>query len=535
METMPAACRIISLKDVVDISAFQDLSDSFSRLTGISTAILDHTGEILTTSGWQTICAEFHRKCPATASGCLESDTVMAGQLAQGEKYTIYKCRNGLVDVAVPIIIENTHVGNLFAGQFFFDPPDVDFFTQQAEQFGFSKDLYLDALSKVPVFSNEKMKRAMSFLTDLTVVIGKIGLDKKKLFELNKHLEQRIQDRTADLQTEIHIRRKTEVELQTSKQFLESVFNAIQDGISVLDKDLNILQVNKIMYHWYPHLANSMGEKCYTIYHGRSEPCDICPSIQALKSKKMEMTEVPFQSHDDVIGTQELFSYPIMSQSGDIEGIVEYVRDITERKLTENEIQIEKKFSESLINSLPGIVYVFDQSGHLKRWNKNFEVVTGYSAHQLKEMNPLDFIAPDDKAHVRKAIEKVFEEGNASVEAEFSTLSGLHIPYLFTGYKFVQQNSNYFVGVGLDISDRVQSENEQEFLINKLQDTLSQVKQLSGLLPICASCKKIRDDQGYWNQIEAYIKERSEARFSHGICPDCAKRLYPDFNLFQQK
>ncbi|MGO9569112.1 MAG: response regulator, partial [Desulfomonilaceae bacterium] len=56
-----------------------------------------------------------------------------------------------------------------------------------------------------------------------------------------------------------------------------------------------------------------------------------------------------------------------------------------------------------------------------------------------------------------------------------------------------------------------------------------QVKQLSGFLPICASCKKIRDDQGYWRQVEEYIREHSEAEFSHSICPECAKRLYPDF------
>ena len=61
----------------------------------------------------------------------------------------------------------------------------------------------------------------------------------------------------------------------------------------------------------------------------------------------------------------------------------------------------------------------------------------------------------------------------------------------------------------------------------KLEDALAEVKALSGLLPICASCKKIRDDRGYWNQIEMYISEHSEATFSHGLCPDCAEKLYP--------
>ena len=69
----------------------------------------------------------------------------------------------------------------------------------------------------------------------------------------------------------------------------------------------------------------------------------------------------------------------------------------------------------------------------------------------------------------------------------------------------------------------------QQALILELKKALADVKLLSGLIPICANCKMIRDDKGYWNQIEAYIQSHSEAQFSHGICPDCAKKIYPDF------
>ena len=70
---------------------------------------------------------------------------------------------------------------------------------------------------------------------------------------------------------------------------------------------------------------------------------------------------------------------------------------------------------------------------------------------------------------------------------------------------------------------------EKDELIARLQDDLDNIKRLSGLLPICSSCKKIRDDKGYWNQIEKYIAEHSEAEFSHGICPECVKKLYPQY------
>ncbi len=79
----------------------------------------------------------------------------------------------------------------------------------------------------------------------------------------------------------------------------------------------------------------------------------------------------------------------------------------------------------------------------------------------------------------------------------------------------------------VEMAERRRVEQERERLIGQLQQALAEVKQLSGLLPICSGCKKIRDDRGYWNQIELYIGSHSEAKFTHGLCPDCIKKYYP--------
>jgi K+-sensing histidine kinase KdpD len=79
-----------------------------------------------------------------------------------------------------------------------------------------------------------------------------------------------------------------------------------------------------------------------------------------------------------------------------------------------------------------------------------------------------------------------------------------------------------------DISDRKKGQQEREQLIRELQDALANVRTLRGLIPICASCKKIRDDRGYWNQIEIYIRNHSEADFSHGLCPECVENYFPE-------
>jgi PAS domain S-box-containing protein len=85
-----------------------------------------------------------------------------------------------------------------------------------------------------------------------------------------------------------------------------------------------------------------------------------------------------------------------------------------------------------------------------------------------------------------------------------------------------------FRGISRDVTERKRMEVERDKLIHDLQDALANVKMLRGLLPICSYCKKIRDDKGYWNQIESYIRDHSDAEFTHGMCPECLEKHYPD-------
>lgn len=81
---------------------------------------------------------------------------------------------------------------------------------------------------------------------------------------------------------------------------------------------------------------------------------------------------------------------------------------------------------------------------------------------------------------------------------------------------------------------RIEAEGEKEKVIQDLRVVIAKVKILSGLLPICSHCKKVRDDKGYWNQIEAYIEDHSDAEFSHSICQECAKKYYPDMDIYDE-
>lgn len=142
----------------------------------------------------------------------------------------------------------------------------------------------------------------------------------------------------------------------------------------------------------------------------------------------------------------------------------------------------------------------------------------------------VDFIWPDDLKTVMENYEKRMRGGKIADRYDMRIIGPDDTPlWLAVSAKRIQwQSRPASLDLMTDITRRKQLEEERERIIGDLQRALSEVKTLSGLLPICASCKKIRDDQGYWNQIEIYIKNHSQATFTHGIRPECMKKLYPE-------
>ena len=237
-----------SFGDLVDLDKIQGLAESFYRLTGIPPSITDVEGNVLVKVGWQRICTEFHRKHPQTLERCVQSDTELAKQLNGKTGYASYKCLNGLVDMAAPIIIGERHVANLFAGQFFLDPPDREFFRKQAATFGFDETEYLQALDRVPVLPREKLELGMNFLTALASLLGEMGLNQKELSELNLHLEAKVRERTLRLEHEMEERKKAEAEkiragkLQGVLEMAGAAAHEFSQPLQTLSFDVDFLQ-----------------------------------------------------------------------------------------------------------------------------------------------------------------------------------------------------------------------------------------------------------------------------------------------------
>ena len=163
------------------------------------------------------------------------------------------------------------------------------------------------------------------------------------------------------------------------------------------------------------------------------------------------------------------------NEKGEPERIVGTLQDISARIAAKNEIIKERELSDSVINSLPGVVYLYNKDFRFLRWNKNFETVTGYSAEEIKEMHPLDFFDEAEKNIVSNKIDNTFSNGEASVQAAFLLKTKEKIPYYFTGKAITYEGTHCLVGVGIDFSERV---NDQQ----KIKETTEQLRQLTAHL-----------------------------------------------------
>ncbi len=208
----------------------------------------------------------------------------------------------------------------------------------------------------------------------------------------------------------------------------------------------------------------------------------------------------------------------------------ELEKEIAEREKINKELEFVARQWSNTFDTITDFVSVHDKNMKFVRVNKALAAFLGKKPEELIGRYCYEVMHGQDKPwqncpHLR-AIEQ-----RESITFEIND-KNIGIPLLVTCSPLLHGDGSLLgsVHVARDISEQKKSNEVLEKLIKKLEDSLAKVKLLSGFIPICASCKKIRDDKGYWKQVEEYIHDHSEAEFSHSICPECAKRLYPDLS-----
>jgi ligand-binding sensor protein len=172
----------IILSELIDIGHVKSMMESFYELTGIPMSLIDMKGNILAGAGWQKVCTNFHRVDPRTEKNCIASDINLTSDIPEGE-FRLYKCKNGMWDMATPLFFGKHRIAFLFSGQFFFSDEkiDTDFFIQQASRYNFNSDEYLAALANVPRLERSYIKKAQEFFIKLSATLAELGYNKLKL------------------------------------------------------------------------------------------------------------------------------------------------------------------------------------------------------------------------------------------------------------------------------------------------------------------------------------------------------------------
>jgi len=212
-----------------------------------------------------------------------------------------------------------------------------------------------------------------------------------------------------------------------------------------------------------------------------------------------------------------------------------FVRDITDRKKYER----SAAFLGSIVKHSDDAIIGTDREGRILSWNEGASRIYGYSQAEALGRSVLFLVPPSSSEDPMENYRRIL--AGRTVEPQESVRlrkDGKTIPVSLTRSP-VRDSEERIIGIAAierDITRERREQDERLFLIQDLSRALSNVKTLRGLLPICATCKKIRDDQGYWTKLESYISDHTQAAFTHGICPECQSQAQAEFaNSIQGK
>ena len=348
-----------TLKDLLDVSRLQELLDSLNKLHSLPSAIIDTEGDILTTTAWQDICTKFHRANPETEQQCLESERRISAELLEEAPHVIYRCPLGLVETATPIIIEGKHLGNIFSGQLFIAPPDETYFKEQAVTYGFDETEYLNAVRKVPIFSEEQLHNNLIFIHTLAILMAEQALKQMRMLEASEKLRK-----------------------STERQ--RSILQTTKDGVWLVDMQGNILEVNES----YARMSGYDVHELLTLNTSDLEAIESQEEMHVRIEYIKLHTTAHFEScHRRKDGS--LFDVEVSAQYQPDEGgqIISFIHDMSDRKQAEIALNKSEELLNSAMELLPVPLVLNDAEGNISFLNKEFVKKTGYTLDDLRTVN----------------------------------------------------------------------------------------------------------------------------------------------------
>lgn len=446
--------------DLVNVDELQKMMDIFYELTGFPIGLVDIHNNILVATGWQDICTKFHRIHPETLAHCHESDAIIAQHLFQRD-YSEYKCKNGLWDLAQPVIIENKHVATVFLGQFFYDDEEVDlaFFKKQAEKYGFDAAEYLAAVQRLPRFSHETVKKLMALYVHIAHILSEQGIANLK------HLREIESRKQAERES-----RERELRLTTLMSNLPGMAYRCRN-----DRDWTMEFVSDGCYDLTGHSAEDLLWNKKLSYNSLVHPDDqerIFDEIQAaLEQDRHFLIEYRIRTKNGVekwVWEKGCGIYFLKDRYVLLEGLIIDISDLKEsqQKLAASELKYRR-----LIQDSNDAIFLF-YDGKFELVNDKFTELFGVTPAELQspDFEIPSLMAPESQNLVRITLEQIAKGNFPATPYEFVGISRsgkrMDMEASFSQIKY--KSGKAIQGIIRDITPRRQME-QQLFQSQKME------------------------------------------------------------------
>jgi len=276
-------------------------------------------------------------------------------------------------------------------------------------------------------------------------------------------------------------RKIAEEKIREGEQFLESIIESIQDAIGIIDTEMNIIKVNKTCESWYPHAVPLIGKKCYEAYHNRKERCELCPALETFRTGKSAYKVVPKHGPGGIeVGWLEIYSYPLRDTAiGQMKGVIEYVRDITQSKEAQRELRKSEERFRKLIETEPECVKLLTEDNILIDMNPaGLGMIEADSLVQVAGKSVMGLIDPEYKEAFADVGRSVFKGESASLEFSITGLKGTK-RWLETHAVPLRDDNgkiNFLLAVTCDVTERKRAQEERIHLMERDHEARAEVE-----------------------------------------------------------
>jgi PAS domain S-box-containing protein len=322
-------------------------------------------------------------------------------------------------------------------------------------------------------------------------------------------------------------RKRMEDALRRSEQRYRLLVESAADPIFSLDREGTFLFVNQVAARYFGREPKDfVGTRMWDWF----PPAVADWQAQQVREVIDQGAGRTVENHSEISGRARWFSAdirPIRDADGTIRSALVTSRDITSMRQAAEQLKRTEELYRTLAVNFPnGSVFLFDRQLRFTVAEGSGLLSVGPSRADLVGRTPCEVFPVEVCEAIEPAYRAALHGESAVLEVPYGgRVYEVHILPVRDGGEAVVQG----MVMTQDITARKRAETEREELIQELRKALASIKTLSGLIPICSACKKIRNDRGYWQQVDDYVREHSEATFSHGLCGDCARRLYPEF------